>query len=347
MKFDAVRLKQFTTRVFAAAGIPEGDAAMMAEVLVTTDMRGISSHGVVRSARYIDCIRAGGIKASGEPEVVAEGANFIRISADGGLGIPASVKTVDRLIGLARKTPVAVATVNHSDHFGAAGYYTMRCAEAGLVGFCMSNTCPLMAPTGGAALRIGNNPFAYSAPAGKYRAVLFDICMSTVACGKVEIAAAENRKIPFGWMLDKSGNPTNDPKQYFDGGLMLPFGGHKGYGLAVMVEIMTAILGQAGTLSEVHSWNTEPGRDANTGHCFFAFNPEFFGGLAQFEARMEQMIAEIADAPKAPGVGKIYYPGEIEFEKEAEAEKHGVALPPASVEQLRRAAGLAGIPFEP
>lgn len=95
------------------------------------------------------------------------------------------------------------------------------------------------------------------------------------------------------------------------------------------------------------SWNTESSRDANTGHCFYAFNPEFFCGLAQFETEMERMIAELTDAPKAPGVRKIYYPGEIEFEKEAEAEKHGVALPPASVEQLRRAAGLAGIPFEP
>jgi len=221
----------------------------------------------------------------------------------------------------------------------------MRCAEAGLVGFCMSNTCPLMAPTGGASLRIGNNPFAYSAPAGKYRAVLFDICMSMVACGKVEIAAAENHKIPLGWMLDKHGNPTDDPKQYFDGGLMLPFGGHKGYGLAFMVEIMTAILGQAGTLSEVKSWNTVPERDANTGHCFIVINPEFFGGLSQFEARMEHMIAEIIQSPKAPGVERIYYPGEIEFQKEADAKENGVILPEASVEQLRRALKLVNLPF--
>lgn len=221
----------------------------------------------------------------------------------------------------------------------------MRCAEAGLIGFCMSNTCPLMAPTGGASLRIGNNPFAYSAPAGRYRAVLFDICMSTVACGKVEIAAAENRKIPLGWMLDRNGNPTDEPKEYFNGGLMLPFGGHKGYGLAIMVEIMTAILGQAGTLSEVRSWNTTPSQDANTGHCFVTVNPECFGGLKQFESRMEHMISEIVNSPKAPGVEKIYYPGEIEFMKETDAGKNGVILPDASVEQLRRASELVDLTF--
>ncbi len=341
-RFDAAKLKKFTAEVFEKADIPAEDAAIMAEVLVTTDMRGVHSHGVVRSARYIDCIRAGGIQPAAKLEVLEESAAHIRIDAKGGLGIPVSFRTTDKVIEKARKSPIAIGTVNHSDHYGAAGYYAMRCAENGLVGFSMSNTCPLVAVTGGASATIGNNPYAYAAPAGKYRAILFDICMSVVASGKIEIASQEKKKIPFGWILDREGRPTDNPDDIYHGGIMLPFGEHKGYGIAVMVEIMTALLGNAGLMSGVKSWNTVPGRDANTGHSFLAINPEFFGGLSLFQSRTEQMIEEIKSAKKAEGVKRIYYPGEIEFEKEADALRNGVPLSEASVNALQRAAGLVG-----
>lgn len=339
-RFDAEALKKFTGSIFEAANIPSEDAAMISHVLVTTDMRGVHSHGVVRSARYIDCIFAGGIKNAAELEIIEESASHLRVSAAGGLGIPASVKTTEKLIEKAKNTPIAVATVNHSDHYGAAGYYAMRCAEEGLVGFSMSNTMPLVAVSGGASAGIGNNPFAYACPAGKYRAILFDVCMSVVASGKIEIASKEHKKIPFGWILDKDGNPTDDPDQIYKGAVMLPFGGHKGYGIAAMVEMMTALLGNSGLLSGVKSWNMVPGRDADTGHCFMAINPAFFGGLDGFIARTEQMIDELKSGKKTAGTEKIFYPGEIEFEKEKEALKKGVPLTDASIQELKRAAGL-------
>lgn len=341
-RFDAAKLKKFTAEVFEKAGIPSEDAAVMAEVLVTTDMRGVHSHGVVRSARYIDCIRAGGIQPAATPEVLEESPSHLRIDAKGGLGIPVSFKAVGQVIEKARKAPIAIGTVNHSDHYGAAGYYAMLCAENGLVGFSMSNTCPLVAVTGGASAAIGNNPYAYAAPAGKYRAILFDICMSVVASGKIEIASQEKKKIPFGWILDKEGRPTDNPDDIYHGGIMLPFGEHKGYGIAVMVEIMTALLGNSGLMSGVKSWNTVPGRDADTGHCFMAVNPQFFGGLSLFQSRAEQMIEEIKASKKAEGVKKIYYPGEIEFEKETDALRNGVPLSEASLNSLQRAAALVG-----
>ncbi len=347
MRFNCAELEKFVQKIFQAGNVPAAGAKALAEVLVKTDMRGVFSHGVVRSARYLDCIRAGGIHPDAALKTIAETPASFRFDAAGGLGIPASLEAVDRLIERAKTLPIAVATINHSDHFGAAGYYALRCADAGLIGFAMSNTCPLMAPTNGATARIGNNPFAYAAPAGKkYRAVLFDICMSTVACGKIAIAAAEKKPIPFGWMLDKEGRPTDDPQWCFDGGVLLPFGGHKGYGLAMMVEILTGALGGAGMLSGVNSWNTVPGRDADTGHAFLAINPEFFGGLAEFERRMEAMIDEIVTSPKAPGCDRILYPGELEFERERRAVETGLELPEASVAELKRAAELTGLAFE-
>lgn len=338
MIISVSELTEKCKNLLMTAGVPELAARRTAETLVSADARGISSHGVIRLARYIDCMKSGGIIPDAEIKIIDESAAFIRASAAGGLGIPASCEVTERLIAKAATMPLAAATLNHSDHYGAAGYYAMKCAEAGLIGFSMSNTCPLIAVSGAAAAGIGNNPFAYAAPAGKYRAVLFDICMSVVASGKLIIAAADNKPIPEGWILDKDGKPTTDPKEIYNGAIMLPFGGHKGYGLAMMVEMLSGVLAGAGMLSGVNSWNTVPGRDADTGHFFLTINPAFFGGLDNFVSRMESVIDELVNAPKADGVNKIYYPGELEFISEAKAYSVGIDLPDASAAELERAA---------
>ena len=343
MKFvDWKQLHETCVGIFTAAGVPEADADDMAEVLILADMRGIASHGVVRSRRYIECIQCGGIRPDAPLRIVEETPVMLRTCAGGGLGIPASCKTLRRMLEKAVRQPIAIATVNHSDHFGAAGYYALKCAEAGLIGFSMSNTCPLVAVTGAAEAGIGNNPFAYAAPAGRYRAVLYDVCMSVVARGKIEIALQEKRRIPEGWILNREGRPTTDPADSFNGGVMLPFGGHKGYGFALMVELLSGVLADAGTLENVHSWNTVPGEDSNTGHCFGAINPEFFGGLKRFVAETERVIEKLCSGRRAPGVERIFYPGEIEFQKEKAARERGVPLGDASLEELRGAASLTG-----
>ena len=342
MKIPMNELAAHARKLMERAGVPEPAARRVAETLVSADARNIHSHGVVRLARYIDCIQSGGIRPDAEVKIIDEGPAFLRVSANGGLGIPASCETVERLIAKSAAMPLAAASVSPSDHYGAAGYYAMKCAEAGLIGFSMSNTCPLIAVTGAAAAGIGNNPFAYAAPAGKYRAVLFDICMSVVASGKIMLAAADNRPIPEGWILDKHGKPTSDPQAIYDGAIMLPLGGHKGYGLALMVEMLAGVLAGAGTLSGVNSWNTVPGRDADTGHFFMTVNPAFFGGLDNFTARMEKVIEELTSAPRLDGVEKIYYPGELEFISEHRAETEGIELPEGSVSELERAEKLVG-----
>lgn len=344
--WNAEDLKAKTEAICVAGGIPAADAAMIADVLVTTDMRGIHSHGVVRLARYLDCIRAGGIKAAADPVTLSESANSLMVSAEGGLGIPASVKTVNRLLDKAAESAISIATVNRSDHYGAAGYYAMMAADRGYVGFSMSNTCPLVAPTGGRAAAIGNNPFAYAAPGRVNRAVLFDVCMSKVAAGKLVIAAEAGKKIPKDWILTKDGEVTDNPDEIWHGAVMLPFAEHKGYGFASMVEVMTGVLSMSGIMSGVNSWNTVPGRDADTGHCFIVVNPAFFGGIDAFRDRTDAMIAELKACPVLDGTEEVLYPGELEWRRESAARERGIDLPEASEKELARAAEMTGLNSE-
>jgi len=344
-RYDVTQLRCYCAEIFQLAGIPAEDAELTSAALVLTDMRGIHSHGVLRAGHYITCIQAGGLRPDGRLEVTAEGGAFLRLSATGGMGIPASMRATDLLIEHARTQAVVIATLNHSDHYGAAGLYAQRCSDAGLIGFSMSNTCPMIAVTGAGVKGIGNNPFAYAAPGRRHRGILFDVCMSVVASGKIQIAAAENKKIPMGWIVDRDGHPTDDPQHIYQGGSFLPFADHKGYGFAVMVELLAGILANAGILSEVRSWNKTPGRESNTGHCFLAINPAFFGGEEHFRQRIDQMIDSLTSARKAPGCDRIFYPGEIEFIHEADALEHGVPLPTPSVDELKKAGKLVGLPF--
>ena len=342
MKRQVGELKRLAAAICRAGGIPSVDAETIADVLVTTDMRGIHSHGVVRLARYLDCIRAGGIKPAAEPVTLSESASSIMASADGGLGIPAAMKIMKRLLDKAEDSAISIATVNHSDHYGAAGHYAMMAAERGFAGFSMSNTCPLIAPTGGRAATIGNNPFAYAAPGKKYKALLFDVCMSKVAAGKLVIAAEAGKKIPTDWILTKDGKPTDDPDEIWHDAVMLPFAEHKGYGFATLVEAMTGALAMSGMMSGVHSWNMQPGRDADTGHCFIVVNPAFFGGKDSFKERIDAMIDELKRCPTIDGVKEVLYPGELEWRREAIALAEGVELPEASEKELARAAKMTG-----
>mgnify|MGYP000849811956 CR=1 FL=1 len=340
------KLAESCTKVFQAAGVPKVQAGIVSDALITTDMRGIHSHGVIRAARYIDCIMAGGIIPTATPVVLTETPATAQVSAAGGLGIAAASYATNLVIEKARKCGITVVTVNHSDHYGAAGIYSLQCADAGLVGFSMSNTCPLVAPTGGAKATIGNNPFSYAAPGRKYRAILFDICMSMVASGKMIIAAAEGKKIPYGWILDSQGNPTDDPNEIYRDAIMLPFAEHKGYGFAMMVEMLTGCLGHAGITEDVHSWNTVPGRDADTGHCFIAIDPAALGGINEFRSRVDLLIDRMRATPVIKGVKKVFYPGEIEFDKEADALANGVPVPESSLAELRRGAKLVGVELD-
>ncbi len=346
MRYDREALMDYCRRALRKVGSEAHEAETVAKVLTSADERGVNSHGVVRMEGYTACLLSGGVKANARHTIVSEGESFALIDANGGLGIPVSVEAEELAIEKAKKTGIGLVNVRGSHHHGACGYYSIQSAKQGLIGLAMSTGDIIMAATGAAEDSIGNNPFSYAVPAGRYGIICYDIAMSTVAMGKVAMAADEGRAIPLGWMLDRDGNPTTDPWSYANGGTMVPFGGYKGYGLSMMVESMAGILSGAALLKDIHAWNKDPNKCGNVGHCFVSIDPTRVNPGFDVPSRAEEMIEQLRAHRKAPGVERIYFPGEIEQEKEADARKNGIWLPPASEHALERVAQLTEIPFD-
>ncbi|MGI6691673.1 MAG: Ldh family oxidoreductase [Christensenellales bacterium] len=341
------KLTDYCRSVLIACGVSEVDAQVTAQVLVNADMRSIHSHGVIRMIGYVDCLLSGGVRADAMPRVIIESASNALVDADQGLGISASVFATEIARKKAMETGMGLVNVFNSHHHGACGYYSQSLTESGLIGFAMSTGDVIMAASGSASRSIGNNPFSYAIPAGKYRAICYDVAMSMVAAGKISIAADENQTIPLGWLLDPEGNPTTDPKDYDRGGALVPFGGHKGFGLSMMVESLAGLLSGAAMLSDIHAWNQNPNQSGNVGHFIVALDPRKLNPNVDMVARVEAMIEELAASPRAPGIDRILYPGQLEHEHEALASKEGLKLPPATQDALKKVAQRISLPFNP
>lgn len=346
MTYNKEALIEYCRKVLRCAGADSREAADTAQVLACADERGVHSHGCVRLEGYAECLRSGGIKGGAAYAIVSEGPSYALIDAGQGLGIPVSVFATALAAQKAENTGISIINVRNSHHHGACGYYSIQLAKQGLIGLAMSTGDVIMAAAGTAENSIGNNPFSYAIPAGKYGTICYDIAMSTVAMGKVAMAADEGKQIPLGWMLDKDGNPTNDPWSYATGGTLVPFGGYKGSGLAIMVEALAGILSGAALLKDIHAWNKDPAHGGNVGHCFLAIDPKHLNPGFDLPARAEQMIEQLRSHRRAPGVDRIYFPGEIEQEKQAQAQKLGIPLPPASEHALERASQITGVVFD-
>lgn len=341
IQIDRSKLHADLVRIFAVLKVPEPDARMVADVLIRTEQWGVRSHGVMRVKRYVECLISGGIRPDAGFTVEKRSGAWAQASANGGLGIPASVRATELAMDLAREHVVGMVNVRMSHHNGAEGYYARMCAERGMIGIVMSTGNPIMAVAGSVERTIGNNPMAYGVPAGKYGEIVLDMAMSAVADGKVQQARALGRQLPPGCFLDAEGRPATDPDAYLNGGVLLPFAAHKGSGLAVMVECLAGILSGAALTQEIDSWNCEAGKCGNTGHCFIAVDisrilpPEIFTG------RVEEMIEEFKSSRRAPDAPEIYYPGELEMRRYLR-DPEKVELYPSTLEALREAARMAG-----
>ncbi len=331
-------LKSFCRDALVREGMKKEYADIVAEVLAETDAYGTHSHGTKNLHNYIKKFRAGGIDIKGEPQIVADGISFAVIDAHKTLGMIPSVKAMELACDKAEKTGIALVTVRNSCHFGAAGYYANIAAKRGFIGLSMSNVDPNMTVPGAKGMLLGNNPFSYAAPAVKTESVFLDIAMSNVASLKVVQARKDGKQIPDTWIVDKDGLPTTDPSHYPEEGAMQPMAAHKGYGLAVMVDVLTGILSGGCTSmgGDIVSWCFQMENPNNVSHTFIAINPKLFAG--EVAERIEDMAETLRSAPKAKGVERIYTPGEIEWGKHAAAARNGISLP-ADVESSLR--GLA------
>src|SRR5437868_3397600 len=243
----ADRLREFTARVFERLGVPPADAATAADVLAAADLRGIDSHGVARLHSYFDMLAAGRINPRPNVRVVRELPAAATVDGDNGLGLVVGPAANEIALAKAEAVGTAVVSVCNTNHFGMAGYYPLRALERGLIGWAMTNSTALVAPLWGAERMLGTNPIAVAFPAGEEPPVVIDFATSAAAYGKVEIARRKGEPIPPGWAIDRDGHPAARPEDVVDGGALLPLGstreggGHKGYCLAALVDVLTAV----------------------------------------------------------------------------------------------------------
>ena len=299
-------------RIFDTLDVSREDAQMIADTLIQAEQWGVTSHGVLRVEHYVRCLQSGGILPKADFTVEKQFGNWVIASANGGLGIPASCKATELVIKMAKEHGIAIVNLKESHHNGAEGVYANAIAKAGMIGMVMSTGNPIMAVTGSCEATIGNNPFAYAVPAGKYDTLMMDVAMSAVADGKVQVAKATGKLLEPGCILDKNGHPSVIPDDYLSGGVLLPFGAHKGYGLSVMVECMAGIMSGAALTHDINSWNKKPGHCGNTDHMFMAMDISKMMDLNDYTKSVETMIEQFKSAKKAEGVQEIFFPGELE-----------------------------------
>ncbi|MBP0494980.1 Ldh family oxidoreductase [Pararoseomonas indoligenes] len=318
-------LRDFVAALYAAAGLPDEDAALVAETLVRADMWGHSSHGVMRAPWYIARVRAGTMKPVTDPAVIVDAGAISVIDGRDGVGQVITRRAMQDAIDRARRHGVGIVSVRDSNHHGALGWFTRMAAAQGCIGVLTTNGSPAMAPWGGRKKRLGNNPWSIAAPAGRHAPMMLDIANTVVARGKIFLARQKGIPIPESWAMDGQGRRTTDPMAAL-GGVILPMAEHKGYAITVMMDVLSGVLSGSGIMTEVNGpYQAE--KRSRCGHMVMALNIEAFGPVDRFQARMEEMIAGIKSTPLAEGFEEVFYPGEIEARNEERHEKDGLVLP--------------------
>ncbi len=335
-------LTAFVVRALTSFGLPENDAATVAEVLVTTDTWGTFSHGTNHLHNYCRKIKAGGIDPHARPEIVGQGVAWARVDGHHAIGMIPAYFGMQTAIAKARQAGIGFVTISGGGHFGAAGFYSNLAARQGMIGIAMSNSDPNMTVPGGRGHVIGNNPFSYAIPNGDEPPIFLDIALSVVAASKVLSAKKRGERIPSDWIVDGDGIPTMDASAYPEVGSLLPVGGHKGYGVAFMVEALAGILSGAGLVQEVPSWLFHLAQRPNLGHAFIAIDVEALMSPSEFAERTKRAAALIREAPRAKGADRIYLPGEMEWQRRADALSYGISLPVNVMADLRQLAAEIG-----
>ena len=341
-RFDAARLTRFTAAVLTTTGLAPERAAIAAEILVASDLRGVDSHGVPRLSWYLARIAQGAIDMRATPTIERETPTTAAIDARNGFGPPAAHWAMARCIEKAADLGVAFVTVRNSNHFGIAAYYAMMALGRGLAGLAMTNASPLVVPTFAREALLGTNPLAVAIPGGRERPFVLDMATSAVAWGKIEIARRKGAPLAPGWALDAAGRETTDPAAALH---LQPLGGHKGYGLAALVDILCGPLAGAAISANIAGSRAAP-RPANIGHFFAAWRPDAFRPMEEFRADVDALLATLRGAEPLPGHDRVYVPGELEALAEEDRRRHGIPLHPAVVADLEAVAAATGVPFD-
>lgn len=338
-RYPVGELRGWVARLFEAAGLDAEAARVISDVLVSADQAGVHSHGVVRVGAYAELVRSGIWRSGVRPRVVREGPAFLLLDAEGCPGPVAAVDGMRRCVEKARRSGLAGVWVRRGGHFGRAGYYAEMAAREGLVGVALANAAPSLAPWGGRERILGNNPVAVAVPRRDGPPIVLDMALSVAAQGRVRLAAERRERLPAGWALDPHGNPTDDPQQAL-AGTLLPVGGYKGYGMALVVDVLTGVL-CGGSFGR----DVSPRRGSRYGasHAFFAVDVRHLREPSEFLTDVERLVHMVKGTALAPGYTEVLLPGEREARCTAE-QADAVELPEEVVAQVRRAAALLGFP---
>jgi LDH2 family malate/lactate/ureidoglycolate dehydrogenase len=348
MNIPAEKLASQLRAVFRAWGMSEPALEASARLMIAADLRGIDSHGAMMLVLYDELRRQGRLEMNPQVKIVRESPVTALVDGGGGLGhYPADV-AMKLAIAKAEKSGLAAVGVRNSNHFGAAGVYALQAAERGLIGFATTNVWNLaIVPTRGKQSMFGTNPIAFAAPAGKNPAFCLDMATSTVAIGKLKLALLHGKPLPKGWALDESGKTTQDAKAALAVRKLTPVGGtaelssHKGYGLAAMVEILSAML--TGAWYAPTREARHPGeKHFNVGHFFLAIDPKAFRGEGEFEADLDDMIVALRASLPADPSQPVLVHGDPERAAMKEREKNGIPVPDALAAQIRAIAKNCG-----
>jgi LDH2 family malate/lactate/ureidoglycolate dehydrogenase len=334
--FQAEKLGKLGVSMLTAAGTPNDEADIVANNLIRASLRGVDSHGVRNIPNYVQAIKQGRIVPGAPIIVIKETPTTAMWDNNNGFGFVSGKKAMETAIRKADGYRFgAVGTYNPKrgfDHIGALYYYAEMAAQKDMIGIVTCNTMPLLAAWGGTSRVLGNNPIAIAVPAGEYPPIILDIACTQVAAGHLGVMAMRGETIPEGWIFDKNGNPSTDPKAFFEGGAMTPFGTYKGYGLAMIIDAITGGLGSGCSLDNI-----------SYGHLFTAIDPAGFTPLKDFKARIDSLIRHVKASPKRPGVKEIFVPGEIEWNTMEKRSVEGIPVDDPDWQALSKTARELGL----
>jgi LDH2 family malate/lactate/ureidoglycolate dehydrogenase len=336
--------ERFISSALQAEKVPAGDADIIANLMVKSDLVGADGHGIFRLPAYLKRIRAGGVNLHPNIHVEREQGATALINGDNALGHLVMNKAVDLAIEKVKQHSVCWIGSHFGNHSGAASVYVRKLAEHGYIGIYMAvGNANHMAPWGGIDLLLSTNPIAIAVPAGDEPTVLLDIATTVAAYGKVKVAAQKGESIPDDWMIDRQGKPITDPKKSAEGSL-LPIGGYKGYGLAVMIGLLAGALNNAAVGRGTIDFNTHHDLVTNTGQTIIAVDPSAFGNKEDFVARVTTLVNDLKNSSTLPGVKEIRVPGEGAAKTMSERAKAGIPVSPELLEALNTCAKECGIP---
>jgi L-2-hydroxycarboxylate dehydrogenase (NAD+) len=340
------KLTRFVQAAFEKLGVPAADAQVAAETLVAADLRGVDTHGVIRfspHAWYVKWLSDSSMTAKPNIQVISETPSTALLDGDRGMGMVIGHRAMELAIEKAKQCGIGMVGVRNSRHYGMSAQYAMQALAHDMIGIAMTNASRQVVPTFGREARFGTNPMCFAVPADKELPFVLDMATTTAAAGKLELAARLEKSIPTGWALDEKAEATDDPRVAQKARRLLPLGGsrdngsHKGYGLAILVEILCGVL--TGTLTALNA-DQDP-----RGHFFGAIRVDAFRPVTEFKRDMDRLIRELKSTPPIQGQNRVYVAGEIEFETAEERAERGIPLLPSVLKGLREVSEQLGMPY--